>query len=176
MRTLTRSFTHLFLLAGLAGCAATDVPTAPAASRSLLVVPDEFPKPSVIKLALERAAAGLLYTSESDYPFVYFFHQGPVARPLTVATFRAALAIRAATPVEVISLDAFFARHIERVDPYDSVAVSLVPRYVALRETIRTVVRDPVVFRVGTIAIDCYVVGTDRDGNIVGLTTIAIET
>ena len=61
------------------------------------------------------------------------------------------------------------ARHIERVDPYDDVAVALVPRYRVLRETIRHAVRDPVVFRVGRIAIDCYVVGTDWDGNVVGL-------
>ena len=73
-------------------------------------------------------------------------------------------------------IDDFFARHIERVDPYDDVAVALVPRYRVLRETIRHAVREPVVFRVGRIAIDCYVVGTDWEGNVVGLTTVAIET
>jgi hypothetical protein len=168
----------LCLLALVTACATPDLPTAPA-PRAALVLPapiGDFLPPPVVRLALERAADGLLYTSESDYPFVYFFHQGPVASPLTVAGFRAALAIPADSPVEAITIDAFFARHIERVDPADPVAVALVPRYVALRETIRQTLHDPLVFRVGLIAIDCYVVGTDRYGNIAGLTTIAIET
>ena len=164
-------------LVGLAGCAAPDLPTAPGTAAATLVLPiGPVSPPPVTRMALERASAGLLYTSESDYPFLYYFHAGPVPTPLTVAAFRATLALPAETPVEVVSLDEFFARHIERVDPYDSVAVALVPRYIALRETIRAVVRDPVVFRVGRIAIDCYIVGTDRSGNLVGLTTIAIET
>lgn len=168
----------LCLLAPVSACAAPDLPTAPAPRAAVVAPPpigDFLPAP-VIRLALERAADGLLYTSESDYPFVYFFHPGPVRAPLTVASFRAALAIAADSPVEAITIDEFFARHIERVDPADSVAVALVPRYVALRETVRRTLRDPLVFRVGRIAIDCYVVGIDRHGDIVGLTTIAIET
>jgi hypothetical protein len=52
----------------------------------------------------------------------------------------------------------------------------LVPRYRKLRETVRQVLRNPQVFRVGRIAIDCYIVGYDRAGNLVGLRTVAIET
>ena len=78
--------------------------------------------------------------------------------------------------IETRELDEFFARHIERVDPYDAAAVALVPHYQALRETIRKVLVSPMVFRVGRIAIDCYIIGFDRAGNLVGLTTVAIET
>jgi len=78
--------------------------------------------------------------------------------------------------VEARTLDDFFARHIERVDPNDAVAVALVPRYERLKRTIRTSVRDARVFRVGTIAIRCYVVGLDPWGNVVGLATTAVET
>ena len=168
----------LCLLALVTACATPDLPTAPAPRAAVVAPPpigDFLPRP-VVRLALERAADGLLYTSESDYPFVYYSHAGPVRAPLTIATFRAALAIPAESPVEAITIDEFFARHIERVDPADPVAVALVPRYVTLRETIRQAVRDPLVFRVGRIAIHCYVVGTDRYGDVVGLTTIAIET
>jgi len=176
MRLLVRSLPHALALLALAGCSAADLPTSPVAGRAALGSIGDFLPVPVTRLALERAAAGLLYTSESDYPFTYFFHAGPTPSPLTVPGFRAMLAIPTATPIEVVSLDAFFARHIERVDPNDSVAVALVPRYIRLRETIRAALPDAVVFRVGTIAIDCYVVGTDRDHNLVGLTTIAIET
>lgn len=131
---------------------------------------------AVTRFLLERAAAGLLYTSESDYPFTYAFRAATAPAPLDVADFRRAFGIAADVPVEVVSLDDFLARHIERVDPADPIAVALVPRYRVLRETIRHAVQEPRVFRVGQIAIDCYLVGTDRAGNVVGLTTVAIET
>lgn len=127
---------------------------------------------------LERAAEGLTYTSESDYPFTWFQHAG-VARvdePLTADAFRTLLGVPATTRVGTVELDDFFARHIEWVDPYDATAVALVPRYQRLRETIRQVLRDPQVFRVGRIAIDCYIVGFDGNGMLVGLRTVAIET
>lgn len=125
---------------------------------------------------LERAAAGLLYTSESDYPFDYVFFAADERPSLTEAAFRAAAGVPADSVVEERSLDDFFARHIERVDPADSVAVALVPRYRALKRTIRASVRGVRVFRVGQIAIRCYVVGIDARGNVVGLATTAIET
>lgn len=125
---------------------------------------------------LERAAAGLLYTSESDYPFDYVFFPATASAPLTVAAFRDAAGVPTDSLVEELTLDAFFARHIERVDPNDAAAVALVPRYRALKRTIRASVRGARVFRVGRIAIRCYVVGVDARGNVVGLATTAIET
>ena len=125
---------------------------------------------------LEQAAEGLLYMSESDYPFEYFFRTAHVEGELDADSFRTIAGIDPTEPLEQISLDDFFARHIERVDPYDSVAVALVPRYENLRETIRASLNAPRVFRVGRIVIHCYDVGTDDRGDVVGLTTTAIET
>ncbi len=171
----------------LAGCAPADqlsAPHAPAAAH---------PAFARIRLGaeaeqalLERTASGLLYTSESDYPFTYFTHAGfgPIdhAHSLedteapSAEEFRGLLQIPTDQPVESISLDDFFARHIERVDPADSVAVALVPRYVALRETLRRTLANTRVFRVGRIVIQCYIVGTDLEDNLTGLTTVSIET
>ncbi len=145
---------------------------------------------------LERAARDLTYTSESDYPFVWFFQfvartqaAAPIAdleddpflpdsssRALSVQEFGALLEVPPAEQVDVVSLDAFFARHIEKVDPADSAAVALVPRYVVLRETLRRTLTGVQVFRVGQVVIRCYLVGLDSDGNLAGLTTTAIET
>lgn len=130
----------------------------------------------VARVLLEHASAGLTYTSESDYPFTWYFRAGPLPEPLGIDAFHAALGIAPTERVETRDLDEFFARHIEWVDPYDATAVALVPRYERLRETVRQVLRDPQVFRVGRIAIDCYIVGFDRAGNLVGLRTVAIET
>ena len=96
--------------------------------------------------------------------------------PLTAAAFRAAAGVPADSTVEEVSLDDFLARHIERVDPNDARAVALVPRYRALKRTLRLTARAPRVFRVGRVAIRCYLVGLDAFGNLVGLETVAIET
>jgi hypothetical protein len=129
---------------------------------------------------LERAAAGLTYTSESDYPFE--FVSAPATSPhrprgaLDEAGLRAAFAIPPDAHVEVTSLDDFFARHIERVDPADHTARGLVPRYRALRRIVQTVTGSTRVYRVGEIQIRCYLVGVDAWGNVIGLATTAIET
>jgi hypothetical protein len=168
-----------------AACSGADRVTAPddVRPRPRVLAPPERPA-AVIGLptgatrwVLERAAEGLTYTSESDYPFTWFQHVGPrVTEPLTPEAFRALIGVPATRRVGTVALDDFFARHIEWVDPYDATAVALVPRYQRLRETIRQVLRDPQVFRVGRIAIDCYIVGFDGAGMLVGLRTVAIET
>lgn len=151
---------------------------------------------STTRALLERAARDLTYTSESDYPFVWFFQIvartqadaptseidevlfGPdsSARALSMDDFRTLLEVPPTEQVDMVSLDDFFARHIEDVDSADSVAVALVPRYLELRETLRGTLGEVQVFRVGRIVIRCYIVGSDRDGNLAGLTTTAIET
>ena len=159
----------------LAACAPHAAPTAPAPPGSAPRVATMAGGES-IQRRLERAADGLLYTSESDYPFEYFFTPATVEAPLTIASFREAVSVPADSAVEELSLDAFFARHIEAADPNDPAAQALVPRYERLKSTLERAVHDPRVFRVGRILIRCYVVGTDAAGNVVGLTTFAVET
>jgi hypothetical protein len=172
---MTTPLRPLLLTLLLAACAAPDRALAPEHPR-LAKASAADADARRTRRRLERAADGLLYTSESDYPFTYVSRSaGPPAAD-RVAAFRAAFAVPPAAPVQVVSLDDFFTRHIERVDPADSVALALVPRYVRLRETLRASARDVRVYRVGTIAIDCYAVGTDASGNWVGLQTVAIET
>ncbi|MEP6733316.1 MAG: nuclease A inhibitor family protein [bacterium] len=182
--------THLCLsalaaLLATSACTATSdiaAPTAPAAVATNLL-PIALPAigivPGTERLLLEAVSNGLLYTSESDYPFVYFRHAGlhnPAQPALSAAAFGSLVGIAPNTPIEVISLDAFFARHIERVDPSDAAGRALIPRFILLRETLRRSLSHTRVYRVGTIAIDCYIVGFDVNGDLQGLTTIAIET
>ena len=158
----------------LAACAPDAAPTAPPPGGP--PVATAVASGESIQRRLERAADGLLYTSESDYPFEYFAAAASADPPLTVAGFRDAVGVPADSLVEEISLDAFFARHIEAADPGDPVAQALVPRYERLKRTLERAVREPRVFRVGRVLIRCYVVGTDGAGNVVGLTTFAVET
>jgi hypothetical protein len=146
-----------------------------AASRAVAPRAPEACQPSV-RNQLEHAADGLLYTSESDFPFEFFCSAALAAEPLTAESFRALIGAAPDAPIEEITVDEFFARHIERVDPNDAVAVALVPRYQELKETILATLDQPRVYRVGLIAVRCYVVGRDKRGNVAGLATTAIET
>jgi hypothetical protein len=176
-----RTSTVTALLAVSACAAAPDIaaPTAPATSSTTPALPPIGVVPGTERLLLEAVSHGLLYTSESDYPFVYFRHAGfnnPAQPALSTAQFGSLLGIAPGTPIEIVSLDDFFARHIERVDPSDSAGQARIPRFILLRETLRRSLSHVQVYRVGTIAIDCYIVGFDANGDLQGLTTIAIET
>ncbi len=124
---------------------------------------------------LERAAAGLVYTSESDRPFEFFFLPG-VPEPPGAQAFARMLDADADERVEERSLDDFFARHTETSDPWDVEAQRIRPRYEELRELLRSTLRGVTVYRIGRIEVACYVVGGDGRGNLAGLRTAAIET
>lgn len=174
----------LAALAALAACTADPI-SAPLAGRQAVrsvTIAAEAPSTAearyvaAVRRRLEDAAQDLLYTSESDYPFTFYHRSARLTAPLNRARFRAVAGVPADSTVEEMSLDDFMARHIERVDPNDAAAVALVPRYRALKRAIRETVRAPRVFRVGRIAIRCYLVGVDAFGNVTGLETVAIET
>lgn len=132
--------------------------------------------PDMLRQRLEAAAEGLLYTSESDRPFEWFLLPGGAAGwPYSVDEFarRAALA---AGPLEERGLDRFFAPHIENTDPADTQTQALRPRYEALKEALRTELREVRVFRAGKIEVQCFVVGDDGAGSLAGLRTVAVET
>lgn len=111
---------------------------------------------------LERAAEGLVYLSEGDAPFQYVEF--------------AALPAPAGARVEEVTLERFFRGHIEEVDPSDATSVALRDRYAALRDTIREVLPDVRVYRVGEVEIRCYLVGSAPGGGLAGLMTTAWET
>jgi hypothetical protein len=130
-----------------------------------------------IRERLEQAAEGLVYTSESDRPFLPFeLAGGGAGWPYGVEEFARRIGTPAGTPMEERSLYQLFAPHIERTDPYDTQTQALRPRYEALRELLASGLRDARVFRVGKIEVDCYAVGEDAAGNLAGLHTVAVET
>jgi hypothetical protein len=168
-----------FLLAAVAACqSGADAPVALRPSTSSATTQQQ----SWIAIVrpyhdeLLDASAGLLYTSESDYPFDYVSRPIFLRDTLTVASFRFAFGVPRTTPVDVRDLDRFFARHIELVDPYDPVGVALVPRYEELKFQIRELLNAPKAYCVGTIQIRCYVVGTSPEGVVAGVATTSIET
>ena len=129
-----------------------------------------------LKAELERASAGLVYSSESDRPFEFFSIPYPGRRSSPAAEdFARLIGADATSTVEEQSLTDFFARHSATSDPYDSEAQKLRPRYEELMRLLSTRLRDVKVYRLGKIEIECYVAGLDGNDNLAGLKTIAVE-
>jgi hypothetical protein len=127
-----------------------------------------------LRRAVEEAADGLVYTSESDRPFEWF-ELPRTDWPLAAEDFARAMGAAPGTRLEERDLDEFFKRHIETSDPYDQRAQEVRPRYEAFRELLRRGLRDVRVYRVGNIEVACYIVGGTDDG-VVGVRTVAVET
>jgi hypothetical protein len=125
---------------------------------------------------LERASSGLTYSSESDRPFEFFSLNYPGKRTTpSIAEFARLVEVPPDVPVEVLSLEIFFARHTTTSDPYDGNAQRLRPRYEELVRVLSRRLRDVKVYRVGTGEVACYIAGLDASGNLAGLRTVAVE-
>jgi hypothetical protein len=124
---------------------------------------------------LEEAAEGLVYSSESDFPFAYFRSLESTG-VVTIESVRSLLGIPASIPIRERTLDRFLAHHTYASDPYDRRAQAIRPRYEALQGILERELRDVRAFLIGTIELRCYVVGVDGAGHLTGLMTTAIET
>ena len=129
-----------------------------------------------LRAELERACADLVYSSESDRPFEFFSVPFAGTHPPSIEEFRTLLGLDPKTVVEARELMEFLARHLATVDPSDTRAIELRPRYEALLKLLTHRLDGVKVFRVGKIAIDCYIVGRAAPGTLAGLKTVAIET
>lgn len=126
--------------------------------------------------ALHDAAAGLLYTSEGDFPFNDLSIAGQaLVWPQTADQFLLTVSAAPGTAIEEATLDKFFARQIEQADPQDARLQAMKPKFEALRELLRGSLRDVRVFRVGTVEVRCYIVGADASGKLSGLVTTSLE-
>ena len=122
---------------------------------------------------LNQASQGLLWLSESDYPFKTLCWEN-------VDEINAKLLqVTDSTPetkIAVRELDSFFKRVIEKKDWYKDEKLAECRRYQALVNLLKTHLIDIKVYRVGEIEIDVYIIGKTKSGNLVGLSTKVVET
>jgi hypothetical protein len=133
--------------------------------------------PDVLRERLEAATAGLLFSTESDRPFV--FVRLAACEPVSSLTPErvAALAGEPGAKAREWPLERFLARHITRVDALDERSRALIPRYEALETALRGALGRVRVFRVGEVEIRVLALGNDpASGELVGLETVAVET
>ena len=129
-----------------------------------------------LKTQLASASNGLLWTSESDYPFTVFEREGEGTAPVTAARLLLWLGRPASTQVEIRTLADMFdwpAREDADASPEERATSA---RYRALRTLLTDSLRDVTVIKLGTIQVEVFFLGTTRCGDVAGLQTLSIET
>ena len=123
---------------------------------------------------LKEATRGLLFMSESDYPFEVIRWEG--VEEVTPDYLRKTYARDAAAPVEVRTMTDFFHVAAGEQEWKGEAELALAKRYQALVRLLEENLKDLKVYRVGAIDIGVYVVGRSNEGNWIGVSTRAIET
>lgn len=124
---------------------------------------------------LERATEGLLFMSESDYPF-------EIVRPESFSEEETPRALRRLAgeaedaPVETRSVEDFFGVAAAEAEWKSAEALETARRYQALLSLLKENLTDVRVYRIGTINIPVYIVGRSSEGNLLGLSTRVVET
>jgi hypothetical protein len=122
--------------------------------------------------ALREATRGLMFMSESDYPFEVVLWE---AEP-THDTLRALTGSDASAPVEERSAADFFRVAASEADWKGAQELASARRYQTLLRLLEENLTDLRVFRVGEINIPVYVVGRGPSGGWLGVSTRVVET
>lgn len=126
-----------------------------------------------VKAELTRASTGLLWMSESDYPFEVVEADG--SGNIEDAVKSLAGDNRAAQ-VERRTVDEFFHPAITSHAGETEERRAMTNRYRELMEIINRELDAPAVYRVGSVQVQVYILGRTGDGKLVGLKTTSIET
>ncbi len=121
---------------------------------------------------LAEAADGLLFSSESDYPLEPFVWDRP--EPFAPALLHELAGLPADAPVQQVSLDDFFAPMLSTASGTPQ-ARKRASRTRRLLKTLRATLRDITVYKLGSVEMPAFVVGTREDGAVAGLRTTVVE-
>lgn len=123
---------------------------------------------------LSNASDGLLWLSESEYPFEIIMWED--ATDLTADKLLQQLEKPSDTPVQTTDVDRFFAPAIASEDWHNEEQKAEVEQYRKLVDELKTNLTDIQVYCVGEVEIDIYIIGKTSDGSIAGVSTMAVET
>ena len=129
---------------------------------------------SEIITKLKNASDGLLWMSESEYPFEVIMWES--VEDLTADKLLQQLGQSPDTPVRVTDIDNFFSNAIAEHDWYDDEQKTEVKKCRHLLEELKANLSDITVYCVEKVEIDVYIVGKTPDGSTAGLKTQVVET
>ena len=125
--------------------------------------------------ALQQAAEGLTYQSESNAPWKAFAWLNAQGEP-TAEAVRQRGRHKPDAPVAEQSVDEFFAPLVGEKDWYGDEERAAAAKYRALLDAVKRYLKSPKVVRVGRRKVAVYVAGTASEGGWAGLKTTAVET
>lgn len=123
---------------------------------------------------LKAACKDLRWRSETDCPFEVVVL--PLAQTPTADRLLSYGRYPDNTPVATVSLDDFFGQATVARAWFDSRELALVERYRNLRDLLETTLENLQVYRIGSVEIDVYLLGTTEDDQIIGVKTKIVET
>jgi Nuclease A inhibitor-like protein len=125
---------------------------------------------------LQAATDGLLWTSETDAPFAVIHWQAVQAGDLTHQQLLELTHHSPETWVETVDFDAFFAPALQEQAWFGAEEQAISAQYGELVTILQHNLRSLKVYRVGEVAINIYIVGQTKAGEVLGLTTQVVET
>lgn len=131
-------------------------------------------EPAELLSTLQQATTGLQWLSESDYPFeVVHWQDLPT---LTPDRLRQLIHQPADATVEIQDLDSFFEVATQNQDWHSADDRAVVQRYQALVKTLKQLLTNPQVYRIGEVEIEILILGKTGQDCYSGVSTRAIET
>lgn len=124
--------------------------------------------------SLKSVCDGLLYISEADAPVMPFV--GERVDAITVENILHQAGLPSDMPIEEKEFDDLFERLTSMKDWFRDLETERAKKYLELKKLLEDNLRDLKVFRFGFRRIDIYILGIDKNGNLVGVTTTAVET
>jgi hypothetical protein len=123
---------------------------------------------------LKRATEGLLFMSESDYPFETICWKDLTEPSPTFLRNQAGLSDDA--PFETISLDDFFQVAASDADWRSTESRQAAVKYRNLIALLRENLDNVKVYKLGRVNMPVYIVGQGKTGNWLGISTRVVET
>ncbi len=129
--------------------------------------------PEIIAI-LKQASEGLLFMSESEYPFLVFLWQG--IAPITPEKVVQQTDHSPDTSIKVIAVDDFFRVATKEEDWHSPSEQETVKKFQNLVQVIKANLSNPQVYRLGSKEVDVYILGNTPSSDLAGLSTKIIET
>jgi hypothetical protein len=123
---------------------------------------------------LQEATRGLLFMSESDYPFEVVRWEG--VEEVSPEYLRKVAGQEATAVVEERTIADFFRVAAGEQEWKGAAELALAKRYQSLVRLLEENLKEVKVYRVGEINIGVYVLGRSEEGNWLGVSTRVVET
>ena len=123
---------------------------------------------------IKKLVRGLFYSSESDAPVKLFV--GGAVDAVTQENLLSQIGKEQNVPVQTVNFDDFFLQLTTIQDWFGDEEKATAGKFANLRDLLKNNLNNLSVFKIGSIEIDIYVVGSDAENKLMGVKTHSVET